>query len=179
MKVELRRDLNAVVARMAVPAVDRLAGAVADEARRRAPAAKIWLSRDDGRVRPSHVEAHGQTIPANLRFKLPKQRYVRGTGQHVLAPGFDLARRPRDPNLPADQRANCRCLNITMAGLIGRRVVTSPALATPTRARAEVSVRFNRIVESHFGTGQDRADRFLADAVEAVALRLRASARRT
>lgn len=169
MRVELRRDLNMVAARLAAPTVQRLADAVADAARQRAPAAKVWLSRDDGRVRPAHVHAHGQTIPENLRYQLRKQ-----TGSGNLAPGHDLARRPRDRNLPADQRIRCRCLSVTLLGLIARRIVVSAPIVTTTGARAQVSVRFRRIVESEFGTGQDKAARFLGGAVDEVALRLRA-----
>lgn len=186
MRVELRRDLGQVTARMAVPVIARLADEVADEARRRAPSAKIWISRDDGRVRPAHVKAHGQTIPDNLRYKLRNQVYIRGggrgsniSGETVLAPGYVLARRPRDASLPDDQKANCRCLSITMRGLIGRRIVTGPAVAVGSRASAQVSVRFLRIVESEFGTDRDRAARFMGGAVDTVAARLRARARRT
>lgn len=177
MRVELRRDLNLVVARMAAPTVKRLADTVGDEARRRAPAAKVWISRDDGRVRPSHVKAHGQTIPANLRWKLPNQR-VKSDGTAVVVGGFDLARRPRDPALPADQRIRCRCVGVTLPGLIARRVFVSPPLVAGAQARAQVSVRFLRIVESEFGTSEDRAARFLGGAVDAVAARLRARTRR-
>jgi len=184
--VELRQDLNTVVARMAAPTVERLARHVADEGRRRAPAAKVWITRDDERVRPAHVKAHGQTIPANLRYKLPKQVYVHGggrgsdiSGHTILAPGFDLARHPRDKELPPAQRANCRCLSITMLKLIARRITVSPVVVTGTQARAQVSVRFLRIVESEFGTGEDRGAHFLGGAVDVVAARLRARARRT
>lgn len=178
-RVELRRDLNAVVAKMAVEAVTRLAQAVADEGKDRAPDAKIWISRDDAKVRPAHVKAHHQTIPANLRFKLPKQRYERGVGTIVVLDEFDLARKPRDPKLPADQSKNCRCLSVTMTALIARRITTTPAVVTGTQVRAQVSVRFLRIIESEHGTDQDKAARFLGGAVDAVAARLRAKARRT
>lgn len=186
MRVELRRDLNTVAARLAAPTVERLARDVADAARERAPAAKVWISRDDERVRPAHVAAHGQTIPANLRFKLPRQAYIHGggrgsniSGHTVIVPGYDLARRPRDKNLPPDQRANCRCLDATLPKLIARRIHVSPVVVTGSQARAQVSVRFLRIVETEFGTGEDRAARFLGGAVDVVAARLRARARRT
>lgn len=185
-RVELRHDLNAVVARMAAASVERLAREVAREGRERAPAAKVWISRDDERVRPAHADAHGQEIPGNLRYKLPKQVYVHGggrgsdiSGHTELVPGVDLARKPRDPKLPLAQRVNCRCISVTLPGLIARRIYTGAVVVTGTRARAQVTVRFNRIVESEFGTSEDSASRFLGGAVDVVAARVRASARRT
>jgi hypothetical protein len=180
-RVELRRDLNAVAARQAGPAVRRLADALADETRDRAPAAKVWLSRDDERVRPAHVRAHGQTIPANLRFKLRRQLYDGDdeTARAVaLAAGYDLAVAPRDEALPIGQRARCRCVRVTLLGVIARRVTTSEVTYSPSQARAQVAVRFARIVESEFGTPDDRAARFMGRALEVVAARLKASARR-
>lgn len=181
MRVELRRDLDQVVARMAARAVDRLAAAVAREAQLRAPAGRIWLTAADERVRPSHADADGQTIPANLRFKLRKQIYIpgagrgrRGSGRTVLAESeFDLAREPRDEDLPPDQRKQCRCADVTVPGMIARKVRRSAAVVTGSRVRAEVSVRFPRIVECHHGTSGDAPDRFLSEALEAVAARSR------
>lgn len=179
-RVELRSDLNAVVARVAVPAVNRLAEAVAREARDRAPSAKVWLSRDDDRVRPAHVAAHHQTIPENLRFQLPQQREVPGQQQEEIVRGrFDLARKPRDPDLPEDQKRNCRCVSVTVRGLIARRISTTPATVVGAQVRAQVLARFTRIVECEHGTPQDPAARFLGGALDAVAARVKAQARRT
>ena len=175
-RVELRSDLDAVVARMAAPAVNRLADAIAQQARERAPATKTWISREDGRVRPAHAKAHEQTIPENLRFKLPKQRKG-GQGKTLLLSGFDLARTPRDPALPEDQKVRCRCVSITTQGIIARRILTTPAITVGSQVRAQVWVRFNRIVESEHGTDKDAPSRFLGGAVDAVAARLRARAR--
>lgn len=184
-RVELRGDLNAVVARMVAGKVKRLADEVADEARRRAPAARVWQNVDDERVRPAHVEADGQLIPGNLRFKLRKQVYVRGGGRGsdvggrtVLAPGYVLAREPRDEDLPPDQRENCRCADVTYPKMIAERIVAGPVSVNARRARARVQVRFPRIVESEHGTSQDPASRFMGGAVETVAARLRAKGRR-
>lgn len=182
MRVELRGDLNAVVARMVRPTVERLAEDVAEHARRLAPDARRWETAEDERVRPSHADADGQLIPANLRFKLKKQHYQRGGGRGSDVAGrlmlavdmYDMAREPRDEDLPADQAANCRCEAVDVPGVIAARVRAHGAMMEGARVRATVDVRFNRIVESFHGTSKDAPDRFLALAVQAVAARLRA-----
>jgi hypothetical protein len=175
------------VARMARSAVRRLAEQVVAEARVRAPAAKAWITHQDERVRPAHADADGQTIPANLRFKLRKQIYVRGAGRGHHGPGhtvlaeggFDLARAPRDESLPADQAINCRCQSVEIRGLIASKIRVGLTSVQGTRVTAQVSVRFNRIVESEHGTSGDRAAHFMGGALNAVAARTRAASRRT
>ncbi|MEW9530762.1 hypothetical protein [Microbispora sp. NPDC049125] len=192
VKVELRDDLNQVVARMIRGKVERIAREVAAEAAANAPAAKVWITAADERVRPSHVDAEGQTIPENLRFKLRKQRYVGGTGRGsgrravhysgvaVLTSGYDLARKPRDPALPRDQKDRCRCISVRIPNAIARKVHAEPAVIEGSRVTARIVVQFQRIAESEFGTSGDPGTHFLGRAVNTVAARLRgASARRT
>lgn len=181
MRIELHKDLDFRATGLVRSAVNKLAATVAREAQLRAPAARVWLTAADERVRPSHVDADGQTIPVNLRFKLRKQVYVKGGGRGSKVPGhmelarsgFDLAREPRDEDLPPDQRKQCRCADVTLPGVIAKKIRTSAAVVEGTRARAQVWVRFNRIIESEHGTAKDRPARFMGSAVEVVAARLR------
>ena len=69
-KVNLRPDLNTVVARMVKPNITAIARATEATAKRNAPPTKQWVSLDDGRVRTSHMLAHGAVLPDNLRFTL-------------------------------------------------------------------------------------------------------------
>lgn len=55
---------------------------------------RVWLSRLDGRERPTHNAAHGQHCP------------LRGT---FIVGGYPL-RFPRDPRGPVQEIANCRCV---------------------------------------------------------------------
>ena len=57
------------------------------------PGTKTWMSVGDLKVRLSHIEAHGQEVPAGHTF------YVGGA----------QARFPGDPALPPEERINCRC----------------------------------------------------------------------
>lgn len=122
------------------PHVDRVAGRLRNQVRARAPEAKSWLSARDERVRPSHVTADGQTIPANIPFILPKAGG---------AAGEDLADHPRDPNLPIGNRANCRCSDPTSPAVAASIRATDPEVFG-TRVRAEVYTRFTRAAESEF-----------------------------
>lgn len=182
MRVDLRSDLDNVVAKMVVGRVNDLAEQVARQARQRDPGVNIWITAEDERVRPAHAKADGQRVPGNLRFQLRKQVYTRGGGRGSRVSGFtklgppgeyDLAREPRDEDLPDDQKKRCRCEMETAHGLIAERVRASRAVAQGSRASARVSVSFNRIVESEHGTSQDRPSRMMGGALDAVAARLR------
>lgn len=98
-RVELADGLDGVIAeRVLRPAVDRALDMLLDQSRTRAPATRTWVTMRDERVRQTHVDTDGQTIPANLRFKVPKPG---SPGEH------ELARHPRDPSLSAANAINC------------------------------------------------------------------------
>ena len=54
---------------------------------------KRWMTVGDGRVRPDHTAASGQTVPVNMPFAVG--------GSNAMYPG--------DPRLPFGLRVNCRC----------------------------------------------------------------------
>lgn len=54
---------------------------------------KTWKGILDGRIRPTHFQANGQTVPLNQNF---------------IVGGY-LAQRPRDSKLPASESLRCRC----------------------------------------------------------------------
>lgn len=158
-----------VARRFVTPRVQQIVRDVTVEAVRRAPAGQVWVTMRDERVRPSHVHADDQLIPANLRYE-------------VGEPGgpVTLMRGPRDPNAPARERANCRCTSVRVPGAVGQRVRGEQTIASGTRVVGRVVCEFNRIVESHNAQAPDNSIPFMADALEAVAARYRgAGARRT
>lgn len=59
---------------------------------------EMWLSTDDTRTRPSHVEADGQRVPLGQPFTV---------GGHSLA-------RPGDPLGPASEVIQCRCTTLLL-----------------------------------------------------------------
>ena len=183
VRVELSRRLEAAVAERVVrPVVERIAEDLREEAARRAPDGSRWETAEDERVRLSHAEADGQVVPDNLRFRLPAVAYVRkGRGRDgkalnpaggwKLTAGWDLARRPGDPDLPLHQRVNCRCRAVRVPGAVASSIVAGPAVVEGARVTAQVWTEFPRAAESEFGTGGDRAARFMRGALEEVSRR--------
>lgn len=163
VRFEARKGLDEEIARRIVaPRVRRALDMLQDAAQGNAPAVKTWVTMRDERVRPSHFEADTQTIPANLRFRL---RAADG--------GVDLARHPRDPDLPAAQAANCRCTDPETPHLLSESIHSTHVSVAGTRVDGSVETRFPRAAESEFGTSEDEAAHFMTNALREVALRLR------
>lgn len=188
-RIELRGDLDAVAARMIRPQVEKIVHQVRDRAQRDAPPAKAWLTSEDERVRPSHREAHEQTIPANIPYRLLRTFYERkgrgpdgrainvSGGQKTLPSsfGYDLADEPRDPGLPAEQRDQCRCESVELPGVVARAIEATPVTVSGTRVTGRVVVNFERIAESEHA---DQGGRFMRGALLAEAAALAARGRR-
>lgn len=152
-RLELRRDLDKLVAeRFAAPHVERVTERIRDDARRRAPNAKRWVSMRDDRVRPTHVVADGQMVPANVPFRVPRPQILSGavTGE------VELAMRPRDPALSAANAANCRCAAPDVPEALRASIHATDVEVIGARARAEVYSEFPHAVESeHADTNGD------------------------
>lgn len=164
-RFEPKPGLDLVIARrFGVPALHRAVDMLHDAAQSNAPDTRTWVTMRDERVRPSHFEADGQTIPANLRFILDKPDGV----------GTELARAPRDPALSAANAANCRCDATTLPHPLRESIHKTDVRQEGTRVTGGVETKFPRAAESEFGTGQDQAAHFMTNAVREVAARLRA-----
>ena len=151
-----------IARRVVVPRVRRALDMLQDSAQGNAPAVKTWVTMRDDRVRPSHFEADTQTVPANLRFRL---RAADG--------GVDLARHPRDPNLPAHQAAGCRCSDPETPHLLAESIHKTTVSLVGTRVEGSVYTEFPRAAESEFGGDGDEPAHFMTNALHEVALRLR------
>lgn len=163
---EPRKGLDEIIAeRFGRPAIRRVLDMLTDEAQTRAPAVRVWVTQRDERVRHTHFETDTQVVPDNLRFKIPK---TSGIG------GFDLARHPRDPALPIEQRINCRCDDPTIEGLLRDSIHATDVDVNGTRASGSVETRFPRAAESENGTDQDAPAHYMLGALMEVAARLRA-----
>lgn len=165
--------------------VERFTDAVTREAKDRAPDAKTWETHEDEKVRPSHAHAHGQTIAENLSYELAAMEYIRkGRGPDGKAineaggwkttDGVDLAREPRDPELPLHQRVECRCESIPAGPLLAEATRTLPTRVKGSRVEAGVECVFRRVGEAEFGNHRDDGAHFLGGAGEAVAARTQA-----
>ena len=155
---------NEIARRFGVPAIRRALDMLQDAARANAPETRVWVTMRDERVRKTHVETDAQVIPDNLRFKIPSTK----------VPGqYDLARHPRDPALPADQRINCRCADPTLPHLLRESIHSTDPILEGPRVSGTVYTRFPRAAESEFGTSEDEAAHFMTNALREVAARLR------
>jgi hypothetical protein len=152
-----------VAERLVQPVMHRVIDMLTDEARRRAPAAKTWVTMRDAKVRPTHVHADGQSIPANLRFLIEK---VDGTG-------YELARQPGDRALSDANYYNCRCVTATVPQAIAETIHGTDVHVDGTVVHGSVETRFPRAAESNDGTSQDEATHFMDGALREVAARLR------
>lgn len=155
--------LDAEVAqRFAVPAVRKAQSMLHDTARVNAPPVKVWVTMRDERVRRSHVDADGQEIPENLRFRLRK----------AAGAGVDLARAPRDPLLPVDNRIQCRCDAPVLPQPLKDSIKADEVLIEGPRVTGKVYTDYPRAAESEYGTGDDAPAHYFTDALREVAARL-------
>ncbi len=154
-----------IARKFGVPAIRRALEMLEDAAQTKAPETRAWITMRDGKVRQSHMDADGQTIPANLRFRL----------DHPNLPGtVELARHPRDPTISAANAANCRCHDATIPHLLRDSIHKTDVQQIGTRVQGSVETRFPRAAESEFGTDEDAPAHFMTGALQEVAARLRA-----
>lgn len=196
-RAELDAGLDAIVAAtIARRALDRSAPNLLAGIQRECPPARQWQTAHDERVRHTHAEADGQTIPGNLRFILQRPEAgptVHGQAEHAAHAaeghhggrtgniarkpqqyGTEQARYPRDENLSPGNKINCRCQAVTIGGLIAATMVVTNVEVAGTVARFEVSSRFPRLAESELGDGHDPGLHFMARALAEFAARLNA-----
>ncbi|MFD3514909.1 hypothetical protein [Streptomyces sp. NPDC058657] len=166
--------LESLLAQMIAPHVQRIAHQVEVEARRLAPPTKRWVTVADDQVRPTHVQAHGQVVPGNLRFTLNSMdwdRKHRGVGANT----YMLQPRDQSSRAVANLR-NCRCTTAVDPDGIARNISTGQPVITGKKITVTVTARAPMVVEAEVGTvypGQLAANgtHFMARATAAVAAR--------
>ncbi|WP_328491171.1 hypothetical protein [Streptomyces zaomyceticus] len=168
------RGLEEQLARMLAPDVRRIAQRVEVEAQRLAPPVKKWVSMGDNKVRPTHVEANGQEVPDNLRFKLDSMEWDikhRGVGAHTYMI------RPKDESSRAVANLkNCRCTVHRDPDGIAQHINTGQPIVAGKKVTVTVSVEAPMVVEAELGTvypGNLRAEgtHFMSRAAGIVAAR--------
>ncbi|MFE2181346.1 hypothetical protein [Streptomyces sp. NPDC059455] len=168
------QGLEEQLARMLAPTVQRIAHQVEVEAKRLAPPTKRWVTVGDNKVRPTHVEAQGQEVPGNLRFKINSMDWDiehRGVGAHtyMLEPGDESSR-------AVANLKNCRCTTHNDPGGIARHINTGQPVVAGKKVTVTVSVQAPMVVVAEVGTvypGNLRADgeHFMSRAAAIVAAR--------
>lgn len=150
--------LNETVAQMVAPEVGNIAKRVERFAKQFAPPMKRWVSMQDDNVRDTHVAAHGQEVPGNLRYGLISRAY---DIEHHSALGVDYANQPNDPTagLPGnsaqwirgDTPWGCRCRSVLLPTAIAERIKTGPVLVEGSTVRVVVSCDAPQVVKAEYG----------------------------
>ncbi|WP_413100911.1 hypothetical protein [Streptomyces sp. Inha503] len=167
-------SLEALLARMITPYVQRIAHQVEVEAKRLAPPTKQWVTMADDKVRPAHLQAQGQVVPGNLRFKVNSMDWDR---KHRGAGPNTYMLQPRDQSSRAVANLkNCRCTTVIDPEGIARNISTGQPIITGKKVTVTVTARGPMVVEAEVGTvypGNLLADgtHFMAHAAAIVAAR--------
>lgn len=175
-RFEARPGLDELVARMIAPDVRKIAERVHREARKTAPAAKRWVSMGDGKVRPTHIKAHGQTLPENLRYEVTSMDWDR---EHRGNGPITWMMKPKDQSSGAVANIkNCRCVSALLPTAIADNVSIGPTRVMGTEVRVDVTCTYYKIVECEFGDSYDRGNvspgtRFMGKAAATVARQTR------
>lgn len=121
---------------------------------------KRWLSAGDGRVRPDHANAHGQTVPIDEAF----------------AVGGAAMQYPGDPAGPPQEVWNCRCTLVYLEGADAATVAAVPPLppvtleaemAEPNAALLELAESLKELAEA--GLTVEQAEAVAEEAADLVA----------
>ncbi|MCX5070823.1 hypothetical protein OOJ91_33805 [Micromonospora lupini] len=159
------------MARMVARRVQAITHQVADTAKEHAPPTKTWRSSADDEVRPEHRAAHGQEVPANLRYVLDSPDYDR---THYGAPARQQLRHPRDRDATPGLTAQCRCTESEDPEGIARGIEAHLVEVHGAVVVGHVTSVGPRVVDAEFGTDRDDPARYMGRAVQDVAARLRA-----
>ncbi|MFF4276125.1 hypothetical protein [Streptomyces sp. NPDC001536] len=142
--------LERMVALMVAPQVHEIAREVERAAKRFAPPTKRWITVADDRVRPTHVEAHGQERPENLRFEINSMDWDR---KHRGVGPITYMKEPRDESSRAVANIkNCRCSVHAIPDGIARNIRTLPPVVTGSTVTAKVVASGQFVVEAEVGT---------------------------
>ncbi|MFE2723902.1 hypothetical protein [Kitasatospora sp. NPDC059327] len=141
--------LEELVAAMVAPEIGRIADEVADRAKRLAPPTKQWVTVADDRVRHTHVQTEGQSVPNNLRFKVPSMdwdRRHRGLGAHTYM------KAPRDQTSRAVANIkNCRCHTMLDPVGISRGINSGPPIVAGNHVTVTVVCEGDLVVQAELG----------------------------
>lgn len=167
--------LEQKLAQLIAPKIHEIARAVERQAKVFAPPTKKWITVADDKVRPTHVAAHGQEVPDNLRFKINSMDWDR---RHRGVGALTYMKAPRDESSRAVANLkNCRCHAQSIPDGISRNIRALPPVITGSTVTARVIAQGEWVVPAEIGTVypgnlEARGTYFMARAAAAVAARL-------
>lgn len=149
-KFHVEPGLEQKLAVMLAPKVHEIAREVERQAKVFAPPTKQWITVGDDKVRPTHVAAHGQEVPDNLRFAVNSMRWDR---QHRGVGEKTYMKAPRDETSRAVANIkNCRCHARSIPDGISRNISTLPPVITGSTITVKVVARGRWVVPAEVGT---------------------------
>ncbi|WP_404949145.1 hypothetical protein HFP70_35775 [Streptomyces sp. ARC14] len=168
-------NLEQKLALLIAPQIHEIARSVERQAKVFAPPTKKWITVADDHVRPTHVAAHGQEVPANLRFKINSMDWDR---RHRGVGALTYMKAPRDESSRAVANLkNCRCQAQSIPDGISRNIHTMPPVVTGSTVTVKVVAKGEWVVPAEIGTVypgnlEAKGAYFMARAAAAVAARL-------
>ncbi|MGA5411566.1 hypothetical protein ACPCSC_30465 [Streptomyces lavendulocolor] len=166
--------LEAKLAQLIAPHVQEIAREVERQAKVFAPPTKKWITVADDKVRPTHVAAHGQEVPTNLRFKINSMQWDM---QHRGLGPTTYMKEPRDGSSRAVANIkNCRCHSMSIPDGISRNIRTLPPVVAGTTVTVKVIAEGEWVIPAEIGTVypgnlEAKGAYFMARAAAAVAAR--------
>ncbi|WP_433860149.1 hypothetical protein [Streptomyces kronopolitis] len=146
MNPTLEQELAALIA----PKIHEIGREVERQAKVFAPPTKQWITVADDKVRPTHVAAHGQEVPGNLRFKINSMRWDR---EHRGVGALTYMKEPRDESSRAVANLkNCRCHARSIPDGISRNIRTLPAIVTGSTLTVKVVAEGEWVIPAEIGT---------------------------
>ncbi|MGC4950903.1 hypothetical protein ACLQ2N_32525 [Streptomyces sp. DT224] len=173
-KFHVEPGLEQKLAQLIAPQVHEIARRVERQAKVFAPPTKKWITVADDKVRPTHAAAHGQEVPANLRFKIKSMRWDM---QHRGLGPTTYMKEPRDSSSRAVANIkNCRCHAQSISDGISRNIRTLPPVVAGSTVTVKVIAEGEWVVPAEIGTVypgnlEAKGAFYMARAVAAVAAR--------
>jgi hypothetical protein len=135
---------------MIAPRVEEIARRVERQAKVFAPPTKKWVTVADKKMRHTHVQAHGQEVPDNLRFEINSMQWDRehrglGPKTYMLAPRDESSRAVANIK-------NCECRADRVPDGISKNIRTLPPVVSGTKVTVTVVAEGNWVVPAEVGT---------------------------
>jgi hypothetical protein len=149
-KFHVEPGLEEKLAWLIAPQVEEIAREVERQAKVFAPPTKKWITVADDKVRPTHIAAHGQEVPDNLRFKINSMQWDR---EHRGVGALTYMKAPRDESSRAVANLkNCRCHARSIPDGISRNIRTLPPVVSGSQVTVKVVAEGEWVVPAEIGT---------------------------
>jgi hypothetical protein len=149
-KFHVSPGLEQRLAVMIAPKVEEIGRRVERQAKIFAPPTKKWVTVADHDMRRTHIQAHGQERPDNLRFEINSMQWDR---DHRGVGPKTYMKFPRDESSRAVASIkNCECRADTIPDGISKNIRTLPPVVAGTTVTVKVIAEGDWVVAAEVGT---------------------------